>query len=246
MQSHFSRENSIICYLRVPPNYKSHFPARHCASVLAVLFALVGYVFGRKYSKCEDRFRLSYSIMMLVGLGSFAFHATLRRYAQSMDELPMLWAAITLLYNSMDNAPKGFGTTQAGVPMTNARRIAAANQSFWMQVQYRLGLKLTLFVSGVVLTIIYFYLPGLFIVFFLGYSTFLLSFCIIMGIAIFCGPRRVRRGAEAVQVHQYEPVSTSAGVDGASAGSSGVEQTNGTHHQLKPYTPVLGKLFWVR
>ncbi len=37
--------------------------------------------------------------MMVVGLGSFAFHATLRRAAQGMDELPMLWASIALLFN---------------------------------------------------------------------------------------------------------------------------------------------------
>jgi hypothetical protein len=37
--------------------------------------------------------------MFLVGIGSLMFHATLRRYAQCMDELPMMWASIALFYN---------------------------------------------------------------------------------------------------------------------------------------------------
>lgn len=207
------------------------------SSLPIFFFALAGYIAGRKYSKCEDRFRLGYAIMMLVGLGSFMFHATLRRYAQCMDELPMLWAAIVLFYNSLDYKPRGFGGPP-GAPVSNARRIAASAQSFWEQAQYRGGLKLALFASGVTLTIIYFYLPSLFLVFFIGYSTFLMSFCVIMGYHIWSGPRNVRRRGSAGS-HGYEPVSTQG--DG-SANGGGMVPTSSSNN--RPYTRVLGKLFW--
>ena len=99
------------------------------SSIPIFLFALIGYGAGKRYAMAETRsdkrttetrarkhhacdciltirrvlalcsFSLTYFLIMLVGIGSFAFHATLRRYAQCMDELPMLWASIMLFYN---------------------------------------------------------------------------------------------------------------------------------------------------
>jgi hypothetical protein len=113
------------------------------------------------------RFRIGFAWMMLVGIGSFMFHATLRRYAQCMDELPMLYASITLFYNTLDYKPRGFGTV-SGAPITAARRASAAGKPLWMQVQYRIGLKIALLTAGVILTMIYFLLPTWFAVFFMS------------------------------------------------------------------------------
>ena len=40
----------------------------------------------------------SYFIMMVVGVGSAAFHGTLLREGQVLDEVPMLWASVSLVY----------------------------------------------------------------------------------------------------------------------------------------------------
>ena len=41
---------------------------------------------------------LCYSCLSVVGVGSVAFHATLLRAGQVLDEVPMLWAVTTLVY----------------------------------------------------------------------------------------------------------------------------------------------------
>jgi len=201
------------------------------SSLPITLFALAGYILGAKHARIESRFKVGFAWMMVVGLGSFMFHATLRRYAQCMDELPMLYASISLFYNTLDYAPRGFGMNVApGAAVPASRRLSAAQRPFWTQVQYRLGLKVLLLTCGVVLTAIYFYLPGWFLVFFLGYSTFLMSFCCIMAYHIFCNTRSSRRN-EALRIgpHGYEAVNTNAG-----------EDMNGA----KPYSPVLSRLFY--
>lgn len=113
---------------------------------------------------CGRRFTVGWAWMMIVGLGSFAFHATLRRYAQCMDELPMLYASITLFYNTLDHAPGPAYATPAGAAAAMRRQ---ASESPWAAVQYRIGLKIVLVTCGTVLTYIYFQLPSLFQVFFL-------------------------------------------------------------------------------
>jgi hypothetical protein len=194
--------------------------------------------------------------MMVVGIGSFLFHATLRRYAQCMDELPMLYASISLFYNTLDYAPRGFGLREDEQhhPITAARRNSAAAKPWFAQVRYRIGLKVLLLTAGVVLTMIYFYLPEYFAVFFLGYSSFLVSFCAIMGYHIFCGERNARRH-EALRIgpHGYEAVSTSANghSNGNGNGSSSFDEdrsssfpSSSSSGANKPYTPVLGRLFY--
>lgn len=69
------------------------------SSLPIFVFAVFGYMAGKRYAMAEARFSLTFAIIALVGLGSFMFHATLRRYAQCMDELPMLWTSITMFYN---------------------------------------------------------------------------------------------------------------------------------------------------
>jgi len=45
---------------------------------------------------------LPYTFMAIVGLGSMAFHGTLLKAGQAADEVPMLWAATSLLFCAMD------------------------------------------------------------------------------------------------------------------------------------------------
>ena len=45
------------------------------------------------------RFILSWSILFIVGIGSFLFHGTLQRWAQACDEVPMVIANAVYLFS---------------------------------------------------------------------------------------------------------------------------------------------------
>ena len=46
----------------------------------------------------EPRFRACFAALAVVGIGSAAFHAMLLRAAQALDELPMIYGSLVLLY----------------------------------------------------------------------------------------------------------------------------------------------------
>lgn len=80
------------------------------ASSLAMVFAgVLGIVLHRHV--LERRFMLAFAMVSVVGLGSIAFHATLLRQAQMMDEVPMLWLVLVILFILLENKPeRRFGT----------------------------------------------------------------------------------------------------------------------------------------
>jgi dihydroceramidase len=51
----------------------------------------------------ERRFHAAFVAVTVVGLGSIAFHATLRRELQMMDELPMLYSALIMVFILIEN-----------------------------------------------------------------------------------------------------------------------------------------------
>lgn len=53
----------------------------------------------------ERRFLLAFFIVAIVGFGSVAFHGTLRFELQMMDELPMLYSALVMVYILLENQP---------------------------------------------------------------------------------------------------------------------------------------------
>jgi dihydroceramidase len=53
----------------------------------------------------ERRFLLAFLAVIVVGLGSIAFHATLRFELQMTDELPMLYSALVMVYILVENQP---------------------------------------------------------------------------------------------------------------------------------------------
>lgn len=80
------------------------------ASSLAMVFAgVLGIALHRHV--LERRFMLAYAMVSVVGLGSIAFHATLLRGPQMMDELPMLWLTLVIIFILLENRPeRRFGT----------------------------------------------------------------------------------------------------------------------------------------
>lgn len=65
------------------------------SSVTMVLQGLIGLFLHRKL---ESRIRLCYLSIAVVGLGSLAFHTSLRFELQMLDELPMLYGCLVFLY----------------------------------------------------------------------------------------------------------------------------------------------------
>ena len=85
-------------------NYEvCHFIAEffNTISSLAILAAgLLGMIYTRRL---ERRFYLAYATIAAVGVGSVLFHMTLLRPMQMLDEVPMLWAVIVMVYCIIEN-----------------------------------------------------------------------------------------------------------------------------------------------
>jgi hypothetical protein len=111
-------------------------------------------------------------------------------------------------------------------------------------VFYHGSLKFVLITTGFALTAIYFYFPSLFAVFLVGYSTFLMSFVVLMGYHLMFGPRAERRNRGGGAGGVYEPVQMEV-IGGMNAnGHTPYSAPSLAALQTRPYSPVLGKLFW--
>ncbi|MGZ6162949.1 MAG: ceramidase [Myxococcaceae bacterium] len=71
-------------------------------SSLAMVLAGVVGLCSRRFAR---EVRVAFALLVLVGLGSIAFHATLRFGLQMMDELPMLYLVTWLVWLLVENEP---------------------------------------------------------------------------------------------------------------------------------------------
>jgi dihydroceramidase len=74
------------------------------SSLAMVLVGLLGVALHR--GVLERRFTLAFALVAVVGLGSIAFHSTLRFEHQMMDELPMLYSVSVIAYILVENRPE--------------------------------------------------------------------------------------------------------------------------------------------
>lgn len=83
------------------PNYVvSHWVAEWwntLSSLALVALGLVGWRDARREG-LEPRFAWCFASLALVGAGSAAFHGTMLQSAQALDELPMIYGGLVLLY----------------------------------------------------------------------------------------------------------------------------------------------------
>ena len=72
------------------------------SSLAMVVAGLVGLSLRRH---CARKFRFAFGLLALVGLGSVAFHGTLRFELQMLDELPMLYLVTWLVWLLVETGP---------------------------------------------------------------------------------------------------------------------------------------------
>lgn len=91
------------------PDYQvTHYVAEWWNTVSSLAIAVNGiYGIYRHSHTVERRYTIAFSAFVVVGTGSAAFHGTLWRSMQLMDELPMVWANTVFIYilRSLEDRP---------------------------------------------------------------------------------------------------------------------------------------------
>jgi Ceramidase len=90
------------------------------ASSLAM--AIVGMMGICLHPWAERRFHLAFLSTVAVGLGSVAFHGTLQKFTQALDEVPMLYSALAFAY---------IGICQTYNPKPSTRNMVRIFNSSW-------------------------------------------------------------------------------------------------------------------
>jgi dihydroceramidase len=65
------------------------------SSFCMAIVGLMGILF---HPWAERRFKVAFLATSIVGLGSVCFHGTLSKFSQALDEVPMLYSALSFLY----------------------------------------------------------------------------------------------------------------------------------------------------
>jgi len=85
-------------------------PINTSSGAVLILVPLVGFLAHRDIVETEPRFRLSFLLLGLLGVGTVLFHATLRYKLQLADELPLFWLLLSGVYCSVTRSSKHLDT----------------------------------------------------------------------------------------------------------------------------------------
>jgi len=169
------------------PNYVySRYVAEFFNTLSSIPIFLSG-VIGIYHCKREElglEFSICYGMLAVIGMGSVAFHATLLREGQVLDEIPMLWGALMFTYALIQ--AQDFRLRRS----LSEKRIGMKKQECSMHL-----VRLSLAVCGFVATVVYFSFG--FVIFILIYIFCVATLVILAAKATFCGkvatPVRTRR-----------------------------------------------------
>lgn len=75
----------------------------------------------------ETRFRLAFGLVAFLGGGSILFHAMLKWWGQMLDEVPMLWTALTTSYIVLEDGPTSNGKHGRWLPWALALHAAGTS-----------------------------------------------------------------------------------------------------------------------
>ncbi|MEZ4265532.1 MAG: ceramidase [Myxococcota bacterium] len=88
------------------PNYVySAYVAEWFNTLSCFPMLLIGFAGWVLHSTLELRVRLAFVSIAIIGAGSIAFHGTLKASSQALDELPMLWSALIVLFILLEKGP---------------------------------------------------------------------------------------------------------------------------------------------
>ena len=156
-------------------------PWNATSSLFISLFGIIGILYSNPTK--ELRVTMLYILLIIIGLGSFALHASLHWFAQSLDELPMLWFNVYVLYFlcTLSSPLSQSLTNSTSISATNECDIESQNTTSPLERSYvdifppwiqrnkdkEIGSVLTIFAAGV--TFIYYKLQSYYGVFVAGY-----------------------------------------------------------------------------
>lgn len=94
-------------------NYQVNpFIAEFFNTASSFAMAIVGLMGILLHPWAERRFKIAFLATVVVGLGSVAFHGTLKKFAQALDEVPMLYSAFSFAYIGICQTYKLKSSTQ--------------------------------------------------------------------------------------------------------------------------------------
>lgn len=76
----------------------SSYIVEYYNTISSIPMIFLGYYGFYYYRKLHNNINYRFVILMLIGIGSTLFHATMHRFTQLLDEIPMIWLNSVLLY----------------------------------------------------------------------------------------------------------------------------------------------------
>ena len=95
--AYFGPPTSLVNWCE-PDYVHSRYIAETFNTISNLYTVIIGYLLFKHYRAYENRFRMTALLMMMVGIGSAAFHGSLKYHFQLLDELPMLYTTVSMTY----------------------------------------------------------------------------------------------------------------------------------------------------